>query len=203
MSRIGILVLIALVLIGCAGAPRRPAAGQDALLLAQAAREAELAQRTNWRLSGRIAVSDGRDGGSGQIAWTQRGDRYEIALNAPVTRRSWRLVGEPGYARLEGIDGGPFIGDSAEALLQEHLAWVIPLRDLAAWVRGIRAPGAAAIRFAASGLPEQMAQGGWTIDYRNFDQGLDPAMPSRVFAAQGARRVRLQVSDWSFAPGSP
>ena len=203
MSRFGILVLIALVLIGCASAPRRPAAGQDDLLLAQVAREAELAQRTNWRLSGRIAVSDGRDGGSGQIAWTQRGERYEIALNAPVTRRSWRLVGEPGYARLEGLDGGPFIGDSAEALLQEHRAWVIPLRDLAAWVRGIRAPGAAAIRFAASGLPEQMAQGGWTIDYRNFDQGLDPAMPSRVFAAQGARRVRLQVSDWSFAPGSP
>ena len=203
MSRFGILVLIALVLIGCASAPRRPAAGQDDLLLAQVAREAELAQRTNWRLSGRIAVSDGRDGGSGQIAWTQRGERYEIALNAPVTRRSWRLVGEPGYARLEGLDGGPFIGDSAETLLQEHLDWTVPLSDLAAWVRGIRAPGTAAIRFAASGLPEQMAQGGWTIDYRSFDQGLDPAMPSRVFAARGARRVRLQVSDWSFAPGSP
>lgn len=205
MNRPGILALLALVLVlvGCAGAPRRPALPADDLLLVQAAREAQLARHADWRLSGRIAVSDGRDGGSGQITWIQRGERYEITLNAPVSRRSWRLVGEPGHARLEGLDGGPFSSDSAEALLQEHLDWTVPLSDLAAWVRGIRAPGSALIRFADSGLPERMEQGGWSIDYRSFDQALDPPMPSRVFATRGERRVRLQVGDWSLAPGSP
>ena len=199
MSRFGILVLIALVLIGCASAPRRPAAGQDDLLLAQVAREAELAQRTNWRLSGRIAVSDGRDGGSGQIAWTQRGERYEIALNAPVTRRSWRLVGEPGYARLEGLDGGPFIGDSAETLLQEHLDWTVPLSDLAAWVRGIRAPGTAAIRSASliderggSGMTECSVIG--ELDGRS-SAILAPVM--RVLDPGSCRYARIQKADRS------
>ncbi len=203
MIRTGLVAALALLLAACAGAPSRPVPMPQDPLLAQAAREAQLARLADWRLTGRIAVSDGRDGGSGQLTWIQRGERYEITLNAPVTRRSWRLVGEPGHARLEGLDGGPFSGDSAEALLQDHLSWYVPLGDLSAWVRGIRAPGEAAIRFADTGLPQRMAQGGWTIEYRDFDQALDPPMPSRVFATQGTRRVRLQVGSWTLAPASP
>lgn len=197
------LLPFVLLLAGCVAAPKRPVAPAADPLAAQAAREAELAQRSDWHLTGRIAVSDGRDGGSGRIEWIQRGARYEIRVNAPVTRRSWRLVGEPGHARLEGLDGGPFVSDSAEDLLHDHLAWDVPLGDLAAWARGMRASGEAVIRFAPTGLPERMQQGGWLIEYRSFDQARQPALPTRVFASRGAHRVRLQVDAWSFDPESP
>lgn len=197
-----LFVLMALVLLaGCSAAPRRVAAPQRELLAAQAQREALLAQRTHWRLSGRIAVSDGREGGSGKLEWVQDGERYEISLNAPVTRRSWRLVGAPGFARLDGVEGGPFHGDSAETLLAEHLGWFVPLADLAAWVQGARAPGAAQIEFQPSGLPALIQQNGWHIQYRNFEAAGTPPMPQRVFAERGQQRVRMQVDGWAF-PGA-
>lgn len=201
----GLLMLMAsLLLAGCATSPRRMAPSENALLAAQVQREAWLAQHTDWRLTGRIAVSDGRDGGSGKLEWIQHGARYEITLKAPVTRRSWRLVGEPGFARLDGLDGGPFHGESAESLLAEHLGWHVPLADLAAWVQGARAGGSAQMAFQPSGLPASIQQNGWHIEYRAFEDSAAAGahavpMPLRVFASRGAQRVRMQVDAWAFS----
>lgn len=203
MKRIFSLLLAATALAGCVTVPQRPAPLSVDPLEAQAEREARLAKRDVWRLTGRIAVSDGRDGGSGRLEWIQRGERYEITVNAPVTRRSWRLQGEPGLARLDGLEGGSFTGESAEALLQQHLAWTVPLRDLADWARGMRAAGAASIRFSENGLPAKIEQNGWSIEYRSFDTARNPPLPTRVFTTRGERRVRLQVDSWSFEPDSP
>ena len=162
----------------------------------QQRREAALAAQTHWRLSGRIAVSDNGDGGSGRLEWIQNGERYEISLRAPVTRRSWRLVGEPGFARIEGLDAGPQDASSAEELLVQHVGWTIPLEHLRAWARGARAAGDAQLRFDADERPLQILQDGWSIDYRAWGDG-SPALPTRVFATRGEQRVRLQVDQWS------
>lgn len=204
MRPLVVLAVLAL-LAGCTASPRRAALPQDELLAAQAQREAQLAERGYWRLAGRIAVSDGGDGGSGRLEWMQDGARYEITLNAPVTRRSWRLIGEPGFARLEGIEGGPFHADSAEALLVEYLGWNVPLASLAAWVQGARAAGPAQIEFQLSGLPLLIEQQGWRIEYRAFEDrnpesGEALPMPLRVFATRGQQRVRVQVDAWMFSP---
>ena len=66
MKRIFFLLLAATALAGCVTAPQRPAPLSVDPLEAQAEREARLARSDHWRLTGRIAVSDGRDGGSGR-----------------------------------------------------------------------------------------------------------------------------------------
>lgn len=193
----GALALIA----GCSGVPRRPVISDTVATAVQAQREAILAGYAQWELTGRIAVSDGRDGGSGRIEWIQDGPQYQITLNAPVTRRSWRLIGAPGFARLEGLEGGPFDGHDAEQLLREHLGWNVPLVDLAAWVRGLRAGPTGRIEFQPSGLPGLIEQHDWRIEYRQFDQVDGLAMPQRVFASRGPQRIRLQVDAWEFPAG--
>ena len=92
----------------------------------QATREARLASARDWNLQGRVALSNGRSGGSGRIDWQQVGDHYEVALSAPVTRQSWRLDGNCAAARLEGLDGGPREGADAAQLLCEATGWEIP-----------------------------------------------------------------------------
>jgi len=104
-----------------------PAAAQAAAEARQAGREAALAHQPRWGLEGRIALSNGRQGGSGRLDWQQDGDRYVVALSAPVTRQSWRVVGEPGTVRLEGLDGGPRVGSDASDLLREATGWDIPV----------------------------------------------------------------------------
>ena len=198
--------LVAL-LSACAGpavrGPAPPALSPAAVEVAQAARESALREQADWSLSGRIALSNGRNGGSGRIEWRQNGDRYEVALSAPVTRQSWRLSGDAAGARLEGLEGGTRRGPDAAALLREATGWEIPVAALSDWVRGLRAQGQgpAELRYGADGRPARIEQGGWSIDYRwPEDQG--PVLPSRLDAVRGEAKVKLIVDEWQLPPFS-
>jgi len=194
VRRIGI-VLAALLLAACAAPLRR--ASESSALDAQSHRETALADQSAWHLIGKIAVSDGRDGGSGRIDWRQDGDRFVIEIRAPVSRRTWRLSGSPDGATLEGLDGGPRSGPNAEALLQQEVGWTVPVADLVAWARGARGVGAAEIEFDAENRPARIQQRGWSVEYRAWSEGPAPRLPRKVFAASGERRVRLVVERWN------
>lgn len=184
---------LGILLAGCAGSRSRPPESQE--WHAQQQRESALAAASHWGLSGRIAVSDGRDGGSGQIEWRQSGEEFEIEIRAPVSRRTWRLKGSPRGAVLEGLDGGPRSGADAETLLQREVGWRVPFDDLRAWARGMRGAGGAQLEFDPQQRPALLRQHGWTVQYRGWDDSAPP-LPRRVFAAKGERRVRLVVQRW-------
>ncbi|MGJ7904811.1 lipoprotein insertase outer membrane protein LolB, partial [Lysobacter sp. 1R34A] len=133
------LVALAVVLSACAGhgVKRPPPEALPAAVAAEreAGRIARVRADDEWSLTGRIAVSNAGKGGSGRIEWNQRGERFEVALSAPVTRQSWRLAGGPGEARLEGLEGGPREGADAAAVLHEATGWDIPVEALADWLR--------------------------------------------------------------------
>lgn len=204
-------VAMAACLAACTSQPVRtglPPAQQEAAEAAQVAREAALKADPDWSLAGRIAVSTGRDGGSGRIDWRHDGERYEVSLSAPVTRRSWRLRGDAGGAVLEGLEGGARHGPDAAAVLYEATGWDIPILALADWVRGARsdALGPALVEYGADGRLARIEQGGWTIDYRWPGAAADghdalPVLPSRLDARRGEATVRLIVDHWDDADG--
>lgn len=169
----------------------------------QAAREADLRRQAQWSLAGRIAVSNGSNGGSGRIDWSQDAGGYRVALSAPVTRQSWQLSVDhaTGAARLEGLDGGTRTGPDAALLLREATGWDIPVAALGDWVRGLRSPslGAAVIQFGPGLRLARIAQGGWDIAYTWPDGGAATALPARIDARRGEARVRLIVDQWGEA----
>ncbi|HVR81531.1 MAG TPA: lipoprotein insertase outer membrane protein LolB [Luteimonas sp.] len=202
--RILAMAACAVLLTACVAQPVRPAlptiAGTPEAH--QATREARLSSAGDWNLQGRVALSNGRNGGSGRIDWRQNGDHFEVALSAPVTRQSWRLTGDTASARLEGLAGGPREGADATQLLQEATGWEIPVAALSAWVRGAHADeaiGPARMQFAADGRLSRIEQGGWTIDYSDWaaQPGLDIELPNRLNAVRGDAKVRLIVDAWS------
>jgi outer membrane lipoprotein LolB len=173
--------------------------GDTALLGQQQARERQLAGTDHWTLQGQLGVSDGRGGGgSGTLTWTQDGDRYEFVVRAPITGQSFRLSGGPDGALLEGLDGGPLRGPDAEALMQRAMGWNVPLRDLRAWVLGLRADsGPAELSFGANSLPSLLQQDGWAVDYRAWDASRQPPLPTKVFASKPPYKVKLSIESWS------
>ena len=207
--RIGQGLGLAVLLAACVAQPVRqapPVAGPDAAA-AQRTRAAVVATHAQWSLQGRVALANGRNGGSGRIDWRQDGPRFEVALSAPVTRQSWRLSGDAGHARLEGLDGGPREGADAETLLREAGGWVIPVSALASWVRGIADTGLppAALQFSADGHLAQLRQAGWTIDYADWRPhgGIGIDMPHRLNASSGDARVRLVIDAWREGAAAP
>lgn len=191
---------LAVVLLLSACAPVR-IKGDAGMLGAQAAREATLSGSDHWILTGRLAVSNGSDGGSGSLTWEQDGERYDFTVRAPVTGRSFRLQGGPDGAVLEGLDQGPMRGTDAEALMARALGWQVPLRDLRAWVLGLRADGGPAqLSFGANGLPSLLQQDGWKVEYRDWYADRTPALPRKVFAEHPPYRVRLSIENWDLRP---
>lgn len=201
---------LAMLLGACAGQPTRTAAPlspqeQAARLQAYQAERAQL--RGAWGLSGRIAVSANGRGGSGRIDWTQTGERFDIALSAPVTRQSWRLSGDRGAARLDGLEGGPREGADAGELLQQAMGWTIPVGCLSDWVLGFSCGASSSLQetWDADGRPLSIQQLGWVIEYQDWHPAAagQPALPRRIFARNTTAKatVRLVIDEWK--PGDP
>lgn len=208
VARVALAVLLACLLSACAGRMARPdvaplavdPAVVAAAQAAQAARVAWLQRHPGWSLAGRVAISNAGKGGSGRIDWTQDGRAYEVSLSAPVTRQSWRLVGNlDGGARLEGLEGGTREGGDPAVLLREATGWEVPVRSLGDWALGrLAGGGQGEVRYGTDGRLQRLAQDGWTIEYLAWHeaQGERPTMPARIDASRDGARVRLIVDQW-------
>jgi outer membrane lipoprotein LolB len=191
-------VALPLLLVACAPVVRMK--GDAGLLNDQAKREQALAHADHWTLQGRLGVSDGKSGGTGSFSWTQNGDQYEFVLRGPaISGMNFRLSGGPDGALLEGLDGGPVHGADAEVLMHKALGWDVPLRDLRAWVLGLRADsGPAELSFGTDRLPSLLQQDGWAVDYREWDATRKPPLPTKVYAGKPPYTVRLSIESWQF-----
>ena len=199
-------ILLALALAGCASLP--PPASGDAFAgdAAQRARIDALGLAGGdcaapaWSLVGRVALSNGRQGGSGRIEWTQAAGAQRLQLSAPVTRQSWVLEVDAGGAELQGIAGSPISDSDPARLLREATGWDIPVAALGCWVRGAAAAGLgpARIDYGVDLLPRRIEQDGWTVEYDGWRGSSDgPALPGRIEARSGEDRVRLVVDQWA------
>lgn len=202
--------LACVVLSGCQTMATQPAPPADpvAAAAAQQVRAAALGladadcAAPAWVMTGRVALSNGKDGGSGQLEWTQGAGRTHMLLSAPITRQNWILDVDARGATLQGVPNGPLHGDDAARLLRDATGWDIPVEALGCWLRGVAAnpaaSGVARIDFGADLLPVRIEQGGWVVDYSGWKP--DPftrlPMPSRINAQRGENRVRLVVDRW-------
>lgn len=170
----------------------------------QAIREGWLRTHDVWAFEGRVAINNNGKGGNGRIDWRQEGDRYEVSLSAPVTRQSWRLIGDTRSkaGRLEGLQGGTREGEDAEQLLREATGWEIPIQALTRWAQGVAGPRAAPeqVDFAPDGRLRSVQESGWRIDYTLWfePQGDRPALPRQIAAVRDGAKVRLIVDRWDF-----
>lgn len=191
---------LAALLAACAPAtlPLRP--GTAAQIRAQAQRTQVLARLPVWHASGRIGVHDGTHGGSGGFDWSQDGAAIDFTLRAPITGRSFRLTSGPDGACLSGLKPQPVCAFDAASLLRAELGWELPLADLRDWVLGMAAAGSPArLAYGADGLPAQLSQDGWVVQYRSWHLRTRPvALPALIVARRKPYSVRLYVERWRF-----
>jgi outer membrane lipoprotein LolB len=193
MSKTSLIFSVALLLAGCSITPNRSTIDVEST---QSMRETALADALDFTVRGRLAVSNGDDGGSGSFVWQQQGEQVDFTLNVPLSSTQWHLVAVPGNATLSDNKDHHFAGFTAEELLLAHTGWRVPVAQLRYWMLGLRAPGqVATLSLDSNGLPKQLQQDGWQIDYRSYMDS-EPRKPNKVFAQRGKDRVRVSVRAW-------
>jgi outer membrane lipoprotein LolB len=197
-----ILLLPALgvaLLPGCAVAPPSDAE-QSARQPLYDQRAARLGQLENWALSGRLAVSDDEDGGSGSLSWRQQPGGSRMDFHGALGRGAWRLLSDEAGAELEFADGRRYRADSIDALVHGQIGWHVPVDKLAWWVRGLAAPGVyAERRLDEGGRLSRLDQDGWSIEFGRYGAVGGETLPLRMTARQQGRTVKIAIKKWELA----
>ncbi len=171
---------------------------RDVAATAAAAQEQAARELSAFRLQGRVALSDGDQGGSGRLIWEQRGGDLDVRFSAPVTQRTWRLQRDTEGARLIDDQGEVHADADLQQLLDRVWAVGVPVEALSYWLRGSRLPGRGQVSMDQQQRLEQLQQAGWTVDYLRWHpaQGELPELPAKLYASSGDRWVRVVVQRW-------
>lgn len=164
---------------------------------------------SEWQLTGKLAVRQPSDSGTALINyWKQKGDRYDIALSSSfLGMGSTRLRGTPEFIELTLPGGDRYQSGDPEALVKAATGWQLPLSNLTRWIKGLPGKhGSYQLLFDSQDQLALIRQQGWEIRFdrrESFIEGF-PALPARLTAIKGEKRVRLVVSSWQPADsGSP
>ncbi len=202
-AAVALPLLLMALLTGCVGAVRPPPV--SAVVLAPLAeRRAALQAVQSFQLEGRLAAAVAGEGFNANIGWTQRGDRTELDLRAPLGFGAARVVRDAGQLTLEASRGEHFSGPLASEQLTQRLGFEPPLGSLRWWVLGVPDPTVALFtqQLSADGQTvSAIDQLGWHIEYSEYGRyGSTLAaaqLPRRLTLTRDQVRLRLVVDRWT------
>lgn len=188
--------VILVMMAACSGTPRR-AIDDSAQRAVYESRQETLSRIGSWSLSGRLSVDDGSEGGSGRLQWAVQGSVYDLSFRGALGKGAWQLHIEPGFVELSKADGSVVRAESVELLVASELGWSIPVHALRWWVMGLAAPGPVAdLVLDDFGRAASFEQSGWAVTFSRYKDETGHALPGRLDAVSGERRVKLAIADW-------
>lgn len=163
----------------------------------------QLAVLSSWSIEGRLAVSNDKDGGSGNFKWKKGSATNRMDFHGALGRGAWKLHSDELGAELELADGELHRADSVDQLVRFQVGWEIPVDQLSWWVLGLAAPGAFDQRaIDEQGNLSELLQDGWVIEYGKYREFDGFSLPVRLTARQDDWKVKLAIRDWKLAEES-
>lgn len=195
----GLLALVATsLLVSCATQPPADQALTGARQAAFHARVETISEIPVWALDGKLAISDGEDGGSGRLQWRSAFETSRLDFRGALGRGAWQMEIMPGRAVLKLASGETWEAPDVTSLVVQHVGWRVPVDALAWWVRGLEAPGVVQQRILDDeGRMTLLKQHGWEVEYQRYGEFAGMAMPTRLEARNGERHVRLVLRGWT------
>ena len=146
-----------------------------------------------FELSGRFAVSYRGEANSGNLAWRHGAEAEEMLITSPLGQGVARISRTAREVVLTTPELREYRAVDAESLTEQVLGFRLPLAGLAHWVRARPGPGASKSRLDAEGRLAELEQGGWKVQYLEYDQG---KRPSRLRMTYPGVDLRLAITQW-------
>ena len=159
--------------------------------------EAQVDAVGSWMLEGRLALSDGNEGGSGVLTWTQDGDSSFLSFRGTMGRGAWQLQADRSGAVLELANGEVHRDSNVTELVRRKVGWKVPVDALQWWIRGLALPGEWQGReLDDAGRLTRLEQSGWTVTFSQYrDEGV-AWMPAKLNARRDDYVVKVAVKTW-------
>lgn len=163
------------------------------LVTACAQLESKVPQDVQFDLSGRLAARYGNESFTGNLAWRHADSADEMLITSPLGAGIARIVREGSQVTLSTAEPKEYRAADAESLTEEVLGFRVPLAGLADWVRGRPSEKTPAkTDYGDDGRLRSLEQGGWKIDYLEYEGKL----PSRMRLFYPGIELRLAISQW-------
>lgn len=165
--------------------------------MAYQARFAQLKSLEYWTLSGRLALSDGKEGGSGNLTWQKDGAEIRMSFHGAMGKGAWKLQAGPAGARIELANGETHLAPTVAELVLQQLGWQVPVEALTWWVKGLADPGKWENRqLDENGQLLRLSQFGWEVEFGNYGRVGSSWLPSKLTARRGNYLVKMAVKTW-------
>lgn len=193
--RIARIVLIAVVVSGCATTRALDPSAQKRSEALWRDREARLGAIDRFTLNARVA--SGRLGFKADLRWKQQPDgRYSMRMSGPFGAGAALFEGDAQQVRVRTSEGETYTADP-EAWLEARFGWRLPVSGLRWWALGLPSPNAPfEIELDADGRAARIVQNGWELAYAEYAAVGDLVLPRRIEARNGETEVRLFADRW-------
>ncbi len=197
-----VFIVLALILNACA--TQKPQIAGPAAEQNYQQRLDYLLSLSGWTLTGRLAASNNKDGGSGSLSWQQQGSSSQMSFRGTLGKGAWELVALPGRASLRFADGREYSAPSIAQLVTSHMHAKVPVDALSWWVLGMARPDDWADRqLDEEGRMIHLKQLGWDVSFSNYKLSEQVWLPGKLVARNGDHTVKLAISTWTLGEGAP
>jgi outer membrane lipoprotein LolB len=184
--RASLIALVVCVTAGCASLQPTPHAAPAAGSTADA-----------FGFSGRIAVQEQDRNQSGGIRWSHDSAGDNILLLSPLGQGVMQIETGAEGATLRTADEKFYRAADAEQLAWNVTGWRIPVAALVYWVRGMAQPGDVSLAERdGQGRLLRLKQADWQIEYTQYFDAPDAALPRRMVLKRPEFELKLVVDNW-------
>ena len=157
---------------------------------------------SHWALDGRIAISDGKEGGSGNLLWFHDDRVTRMSFHGALGKGAWQLQADASGARLELANGSVHQATSITELVLKQVGWKVPVDALSWWIKGLAQPDKWETRtMDEKGRLKSLQQFGWDVDFDNYGEQDSYWLPAKLTARHGKYSVKMVVRRWRLGEG--
>jgi outer membrane lipoprotein LolB len=158
--------------------------------------------RSAWQAQGMLSYHAAQKGFSAGYLWQNQSNQYVVQVFAPLGSWHAKLMVRANHrASLRTSDGKFFQANNPMLLMEENLAWSLPVEDLRYWLCGIPAPSQAfTLRQTAAHDTAHIAQADWSIDYFGYENFATWRLPKKIILTQGDKTITVLIQRFKMLP---
>jgi len=179
------LVMVAVLLAGCASAP--PVTPRSPLVFRPVL--------THFEITGRLAAQNGDEALNGKFAWRHSPEFDQWDFFSPFGQLVARLNRDGDTAALITSDGQQ-LNEPVDRLVSRLLGMSVPIAELPRWVQAGVVANEDVREFDALGRPQKIIDDGWQVRYWSYMSDQSDARPRSVEVSRGDARLKLVIDAW-------